>query len=120
MYSKYGPAVIGEAAHHEQQEIVRMGKDKYGPAILDHPGAGTAVAEPPDDLEDAAGADQYLNLAEFQAILGGDPDQVAPLLELELGREGGPRKGALQSLRKVEAAGHKRPDVLALIDDHLG
>lgn len=121
----YGPGVIGDEEYDEKvAKGGGGGGPKYGPGVLDAHPAGAAVEETEPEtaeeiINDAAGEDDYANLAEFREALEANPDKVAEFLAVEVNRDDGPRKGALQSLRKAEKAGEDRPDVLAMIDDAL-
>jgi len=129
MPSPYGPGVVGEETFEREQIIDAATRGQmYGPGVIGEEEfekkmaereaelAGAAPAEP----EETPGGAAPANLSDFEAALAGEQENVAPLLEAELSREDGPRKGALRMLREAESeAGEPRPDVLEMIDDAL-
>ena len=105
----FGPGVIGEEAHAVEQEAVKAGSDIFGPGVtgvglpnervnLPGPGVTEQGETPPPVVKE----EPSLSIPKLTAALKENPALVDKLLDAELVRPGGPRKGALEALFDAE------------------
>ena len=104
----FGPGVIGPEVYAAEQAVVSAGGDIFGPGVtgldkaVNKPGPGVTEQGPTEQAPVQGPAEPSLSIPKLTAALKENPALVDKLLEAELARPAGPRKGALEALFGAE------------------
>ena len=119
----FGRGVIGDEQYKKEQEAVAEGSSVFGPGVLglqaepvNKAGPGvTGQAGQDADTPPAGKPVPSLSIKELEAALEENPALVDTLLNAELARPDGARKGALDALElaEIDRPDGGREDVLA-------
>lgn len=128
-HRRFGSRIIGEQAAEEEKKFVDEKRVKFGPKVLGTQSEKGTTPLPGSQPVERTGREvvakdgevvkqgMMLSITTMKTVLQKNPALVGELLETELERPEGPRKGALLAMRDVYQTEEQQQRIIAALED---